>query len=302
MSYEQFVREVESVIRRLTEGSLQISIHTSIKNNGYERKGITFSEKGTNVSPTIYLEEYYAKYIQGASLERLAQQILEVYDKVRIERSWRDDRIQDYEWVKDKIIYKLVHRGRNRQLLRQIPYVLHLDLAIIFYVLVDVDEPGEQMATMLISNEHMRWWKVSAEDIYQRAVVNTEKLLPYEFCAMCVLIDEMLGYQDVDDAAWRELREQESMYILTNRIRNFGAAAMLYPGRLEMIGVYLKENYYILPSSVHELIVIPESKALPREEMGCIVKEVNETQVQPEEFLSDHVYYYDREQKKIAIR
>lgn len=302
MSYEQFVQKIESAIRGFAKESLQLSIHTSVKNNGYERKGITFSEKGTNISPTIYLEEYYAKYTQGANLEELAEQILEMYHKVRLEHSWRDDRIQDYRWVKNKIIYKLVHRDRNRQLLRQVPHVAYLDLAILFYVLVDIDEPGEQMATMLIRNEHMKWWNVSAEDIYQRAIINTERLLPYEFCAMCALLDEMLGYRDVDEEDWKELREQENMYILTNKIRNFGAAAMLYPGRLEMIGVYLKENYYILPSSVHELIVLPESKALPGEEMGCIVNEVNETHVQPEDFLSDHAYYYDREQKKIVIR
>lgn len=302
MSYEQFVQRLESAIRGFAEESLELSIHTSVKNNGYQRRGITFSEKGTNISPTIYLEEYYAKYTQGANLEQLAEQILEMYHKVRLEHSWRNDRIQDYKWVKNNIIYKLVHRDRNRQLLRDVPYVEYLDLAILFYVLVDVDEPGEQMATMLIRNEHMKWWKVSVEDIYQRAIINTERLLPYEFCAMCALLDEMLGYQDVDEEDWRALREQENMYILTNKIRNYGAAAMLYPGRLEMIGVYLKENYYILPSSVHELIVLPESKALPREEMGCIVNEVNETHVQPEDFLSDHAYYYDREEKKIYIR
>lgn len=302
MSYEQFVQRLESAIRGFAEESLELSIHTSVKNNGYQRRGITFSEKGTNISPTIYLEEYYAKYTQGANLEQLAEQILEMYHKVRLEHSWRNDRIQDYKWVKNHIIYKLVHRDRNRQLLRDVPYVEYLDLAILFYVLVDVDEPGEQMATMLIRNEHMKWWKVSVEDIYQRAIINTERLLPYEFCAMCALLDEMLGYQDVDEEDWRALREQENMYILTNKIRNYGAAAMLYPGRLEMIGVYLKENYYILPSSVHELIVLPESKALPREEMGCIVNEVNETHVQPEDFLSDHAYYYDREEKKIYIR
>lgn len=82
--------------------------------------------------------------------------------------------------------------------------------------------------------------------------------------------------------------------MLTNHLRNWGASVLLYSGRLESIGAYFKENYYILPSSIHEVIIIPESRALPREEMECVIREVNETQVQAEEFLSDHVYYYDR--------
>lgn len=301
MSYEQFVQKIMKIIQGLTSERLQLSIHTAVKNNGYERKGITFSEKGSNISPTIYLEEYYEKFNQGSDLENLAKRVLEMYRRVRLEHSWKGDTLQDYGNVKEKIIYKLVNREENQELLKQAPYVAYLDLAILFYVLVDLDSPGECMTTMLIRNEHMKWWRVTAEDIYQRAILNTEKLLPYEFSAMCLVIQEMLGSQELGEEEWEKLREQECMYVLTNHIRNCGAAAMLYPGRLEMLGVYFKENYYILPSSIHELIVLPESKALPKEEMECVVREVNETHVQAEEFLSNHVYYYDREQKKVVM-
>ncbi len=301
MSYEQFVQEIETIVRSLAEESVQLFIHTAVKNNGYQRKGITFVKQGIHVSPTIYLEEYYEKYKLGEKPEKLAEQIVEMYHRVRLECPLGEERVLDYEWVKKRIIYKLVHRGRNQQLLDQAPHVPYLDLAVLFFVLIDVDESGGQMATMLIKNEHMKWWKVPPEDIYQEAAVNTERLLPYEFSAMCAVIDEMLGYQETDEEEWKELREQESMYILTNKLRSFGAAAMLYPGRLESIGEYFKENYYILPSSVHELIMIPESRALPKEEMEGIVKEVNEAHVQPEEYLSDHAYYYDRTEKKVLL-
>lgn len=301
MSYEKFVGRVVEILGERVEAQVHLTVHTTIKNNGYERKGITFSEEGINISPTIYLEEYYEKFIRGSDVESLAEQVLKMYDKVRVKHIWGETAVQDYQNVKERIIYKLVNQERNEEMLSQVPHADFLDLAVLFYVLVDIDEPGGQMAAMLIRNEHLTWWKVTAEEIQRQAEANTERILPYEFSAMCMVIEEMLDDKDLDDEEWRKLREQESMYVLTNHIRSGGAAAILYPGRLEAIGAYFKENYYILPSSIHEVIIIPESRALPKEEMECVIREVNETQVQAEEFLSDHAYYYDRVKREITV-
>ncbi|MDO4313362.1 MAG: DUF5688 family protein [Eubacteriales bacterium] len=301
MSYEQFVETIRRTIQDLVDDNVKISIHRTVKNNGYEREGITFSEQGNHISPTIYLEEYYEKFNRGYDVKILAEQVIAMYRKVRTEKPRAAESLQDYESMKDRIIYKLVSREKNQELLKQVPYVAYLDLAVLFCVLIDMDTSGDCMTTMLVRNEHMDWWHVTVEDVYQSAVMNTEKLLPYEFSALYLMIQEMLGDWDLAEKEWKERQEQEGMYVLTNCIRNGGAAAMLYPGRLEMLGAYFKENYYILPSSIHELIVIPESRALPKEELECIVREVNETHVRAEEYLSNHVYYYDRERKKAVM-
>lgn len=301
MSYEQFIESMAAIIKGRIEISLDLSIHSTVKNNGYQRKGITFSEEGINISPTIYLEEYYEKFMRGSSVKELAEQVLEMYRKIRIRHSWNEVAVQDYQNIKDKIIYKLVNQERNGELLDQVPHVRYLDLAILYFVLVDMDKSGGQMATMLIRNEHLVWWNVTAEEIRRRAGMNTEKILPYEFSAMCMVIEEMLGNQEMEEEEWKKFREQENMYILTNHIRSCGASAILYPGRLQAIGDYFKENYFILPSSIHEVIILPESKALPKDEMECVIREVNETQVQAEEFLSNHAYYYDRQKMEITV-
>lgn len=301
MSYEQFIENMAAIIKGRMEISLDLSIHSTVKNNGYQRKGITFSEEGINISPTIYLEEYYEKFMRGSSVKELAEQVLEMYRKIRIRHSWNEVSVQDYQNIKDKIIYKLVNQERNGELLDQVPHVRYLDLAILYFVLVDMDKSGGQMATMLIRNEHLTWWNVTSEEIRRRADMNTEKILPYEFSAMCMMIEEMLGNQEMEEEEWKKFREQENMYILTNHIRSCGASVILYPGRLQAIGDYFKENYFILPSSIHEVIILPESKALPKDEMECVIREVNETQVQAEEFLSNHAYYYDRQKMEITV-
>ena len=99
-----------------------------------------------------------------------------------------------------------------------------------------------------------------------------------------------------------EDEKQDVMYVLTNSLRNYGAACLFYPHVLEMVGEMLKEDYYVLPSSVHEVIIVPESKALDADEMSEMVVEINETQVEPEEVLSDHAYFYQRDSKKLMAR
>ena len=136
-------------------------------------------------------------------------------------------------------------------------------------------------------------WGETMEGVYRRACRNTRVLLPDEFQTMRAVIEELTGME--------ETGKEDRMYILSNEIRSYGAAAILYEGRLERIGDYLKENYYVLPSSVHEVIIVPESEAPAQAELSRLVKEINETQVDPEEVLSNHAYYYDRKQKKLQI-
>lgn len=205
----------------------------------------------------------------------------------------KEDWIYEFPGVKNKIVYRLINREKNKKLLSEVPYMPWKDLAIVFYLLLEMDEHQMQQAAMLIKKEQLEWWNTSTEDLYQNAMLNTEKLLPYELTNMYALLTEMLGVEEIED----HLTAEESMYVLTNQMRSFGAAAVLYPGRLEMLALYLKENFYILPSSVHEMIILPESGALPKEELNAVIQEINGSQVNAEEYLSDHAYYYDRVRK-----
>lgn len=301
MSYEEFIREMMEIIGRSAGEGLSLSVHRAVKNNGCRREGILFREEGRSVCPTIYLEEFYEQYRNGREADMVAAAILAVYREVRVEQGQKGEELKDYSLVKERIIYRLVSRSRNEQLLPHTPYAEYLDLAILFYVLADLEGRGNGISTMLIRNEHLNWWGVTAEDICRRAHQNTRRLLISEFRPMCAVIDEMLDLFEEEEEVWKERCRQESMYVLTNHIRNCGAAALLYPGQLEEAGRFFGESYYILPSSIHEVILIPESKALSREEMEWVVREVNETQVHEEEYLSDRVYYYDREAEKIIL-
>lgn len=297
MSYEQFVEQMEAKLRSSLDGGRSLGVRQVTKNNGKKRKGIVFSEPGINVSPTIYLEEYYERYKRGYSFEQLAAQIMCLYSHVRMGHSWEGEFVTKYANVRAKLIYQLINREKNRDLLAQVPYIPYLDLAIVFYVLVDMKE-DDRIATMLVRNEHLGWWKVTREEIYEEACANTRRLLPEEFTTLYALL---AGVEGEDLSPDLDETKGYSMYILTNCIRNFGAAAVLYRDVLKNIGEYLKEDFYVLPSSIHEMIIVPDSSAPSWRETAMIVKEINETQVREEEVLSDIPYHYKRKEGRLRL-
>lgn len=297
MSYEQFVQEIETRIQKKVGDNRKVHIHTAIKNNGRIRRGLTFVEKGINVSPTIYLEEYYERFVRGGNVEMIAEQILQLYKSVRVHHSWEPECVKEYESVKDHIIFRLINGKANEYLLNEVPHLPFLDLAIVFYVLVELDDEGERMATMMIKNEHLEWWGKSAEELFQISLQNAEMLLPSELTSMLVVIEELVPVWERPEVT----EEDDYMYVLTNNRRSFGAGTILYPERLKAIGMYLKESFYVLPSSVHEVIILPESRAIEKDELQQIVYEINHTQVPDEEILSDNVYYYDIKENKLQM-
>ena len=278
MTYYQFIHAVEEKIKKEVKEERKISVHTNIKNNGVKRTGIMISENGINISPTIYLEEYFQQFKRGYPLELIVKDILSLYEKIRFQNSWKEgEKVKSYDFVKGRVIYRLVNRERNRKLLEDVPY----------------KEYG--MASMLVRREHLKMWKVSEEDIYYRACKNTQKLLPYDFSTMRSVIMELLEIG-------REIEEQTGkMYILSNVMRSYGACAMMYPDLLRKIGEELEENYYILPSSVHETIIVAESEAPGKEELCEMIEEINETQVEEEEVLSNRAYYYECDTGKLLF-
>lgn len=292
MTYDQFVARIkERVIKEVTD-SVTVTVHTAVKNNGTIRKGLTLTEHGINIAPTIFLEEYYQRFQRGMPEEQAAAEILKLYAGVRFDRSWRADRLRRYEDVRDRIVYRLVNREANASLLKEVPYREYLDLAVIFYVMVEVDEYGT--AAMMIRKKNQELWKVSEEELYRQAHKNTRRILPEEFCSMQAVLMDAAGEEGEGNASG------DMMYVLSNRLKSHGAAVLLYENCLEEVADRLSCSYYVLPSSIHEVIITPDRHIFSFRELSEMVQEINETQVEPEEVLADHAYYYDRSKKKLT--
>ncbi len=303
MEYQKFLCVVEKEMNQKLKGGVTASIHKTVKNNGKVRRGIVIENPRVNISPTIYLEEFYERFCNKESLESIVKDVMSFYESVKYEESWDTANVENYDAVQDKIVFKIIHTKRNEELLATVPHINLLDLSIVFYVLLEVKKDGT--ATMLIRNEHLKIWRIEENELFPLACENGQQLLPAQILTMQETIEELANPEQKRP---RNLLEEpkevfrDAIYVLTNSIRSFGAGCIMYPGLLEKVGLLLGENYYILPSSVHEWILVPESKGLDPEKMNMMVQEVNKTQVEEEEQLSDHIYFYERKKKQLMIR
>lgn len=287
---EEIQKEVKEENGDLYGKNMVVEMHTNLKNNGKELVGITIREAGINVAPTIYLEEFYRKMEEGEEISSIIKNIIMEYKKVRFQKSWNIEEFREYDRLKERIAYKLINLEKNKKFLEDTPYMQYLDLAIVFYVIVEVTDQGS--ATMIVKNSNLVEWRIDILTLYQQAMINVEYLLPARFQTMTSVISEIMDINCEDVS-------EESMYVLSNTRRNYGAACILYPDKLKEIATYLDSDYYVLPSSVHEVIIIPEQEYLVKEEMEKMVCEVNETQVSEEEILSNKVYCYHRESERL---
>lgn len=290
--YSEYVEEVREAVERETEN--RVVIRKINKNNGLVLDGLTIISDEVNIAPTIYLNGYYEDYLSYGAVA-VAKRIIEIYEANKPQESVDISFFMDREKVSPRIKMKLINYEKNKELLEKVPHIRFLDLAIVFMVVLK-SNCNNDLASILIHNNHLDFWNMDAEDLYKLAMENTAD--DYQIVSMRSIVTEYMGEEMADlFFAGDEIK----MSILTNLQKLQGAVGMLHK---ETLNRYMKETkadkVWIIPSSIHETLLIPCDLMPNTEYVKGMVKEVNATQVQPEEILSDNVYVYDGNEITIA--
>lgn len=291
MNFKAFTDSITQLLQEKMGEDCTITVTKVLKNNDISLTGVVIMEEYDSISPTIYLEEPYRQYQDGASLEEIVEDITAVYDKHAHNVNLDMDFFRQYEAVEERIYHKVINYEKNRKLLDDVPYFRWHDLAVIFYYAME--EAAFGRASILIHNNHLDMWGQPAEVVYRTACRNMKQHMPDLVLPMWRLLEDTMGIR---------MEESESsmpLYVLTNRERIFGASAMLYSDKVRKLAEELNTDLLILPSSVHEVLLLPDDKAQDYDFYRQMVSEVNRTQVDPEEVLSFNLYRYDREKAEI---
>lgn len=299
MRLEEFAEEVLKGVEEKMGGILKVRIVPSEKNNGVTLTGITAFRVGSSGGACIYLDSYYEDYCDSCiTLDGVAE---DVYDKLMEHCNDLDGvdmrLLWDWEAVKANIHAKLVNREMNSEFLKRVPYREFLDLAVIYFVTVDGLLESVNGA-FTVSDRNMEIWKKGEDDLYQSAVSNMRLDGNPVFEDMEEIIRSIMPEAIPDFAVG--ISEYRS-YVLTNRRKIFGAVELLDGETLKKISDKLGGNFIVLPSSVHESIIIPADGAASYQELADMVTDINVSVVSIEERLSDHVYLYEREEGILKI-
>ncbi len=285
---DSFLNQIREELEKRIGTDVKIKMQEVRKNNNVIYYGLIMQKAEHNIAPTLYLNHFYEMYQQGAGMEEILQRILEAYEGGEVKESIDMDFFCRFDEVKERIAYRLINAERNKELLEQIPHILFLDLAICFYYAFSHERLGEGM--ILIHNSHMDMWGADTKALKHLAEENTKRLFPPTMVSMKMLFTELLEEEGAPE-----------LYVLTNEKKCQGAAAMLYPNILEEMADKLGGNFYILPSSIHEVILLKERGDERAKDLRSMILEANSTQVATEEVLSDYPYYYDAKEKKVTV-
>lgn len=298
---QDFVEQTEEALRKAVGSEADVSVQKVCKNNGIILTGVSIFGQERNVSPTVYLESYYGQYLQGESMEEILEEILSCFREHDPWLSFDTGFFVDYELAKEHIAYKLISREKNEKLLEEIPYIPYLDLAITFFCKIEHEELG--CGAIQIRNEHMWMWGVTGEQLLEDAKRNMRTLYPELVCTMPELLKSVEKEQEVPQEMIEEVEKAKeiAMYVVTNAYKSYGAAVMLYEGIFDGLSERLKSSLAILPSSVHELIVLPVRSKEEAASLRDMVHEINTTRVEPEEVLTDSVYYYGQDARTVTL-
>lgn len=284
--------------------SVECHVVEQRKNNDVPMVGICFRMPGESVSPIIYVEPFYNEIRRGSPIPETMEKIAETAMNSReISSEMAEICIDDYASVKDHLNLALVNTKANRRMLSEMPHMEVEDLSAIFRVAVPV--PGDGMGSIKVTNELLEKWGIDKNEVFEAAVENMEQnaapvLMDME-SIMEEIISETPANENLLDYPEKKSRSSfETMYVLSNASRNNGASAILSTATMKKIGEIFPEGVYILPSSIHEVLIIPKENAPSPKELGEMVREVNRTQVAREEVLSDRIYEYDKERGKIC--
>ena len=283
MNFEDFMNYVTD--NTTVEGGL--TTREVSKNNDTKYTAFTRKDAVDSMQALVNANDMYNDYKYGDDIDNIVRKVDEIINKPSPYNI-------DFDNIEPNFVIRLVNLEKNAKRLKESGalYKEFLDLAIELRLIVSQDENG--YATCQVNKQLLEQMGIAFEDAYQIAVDKVNKEVKFN-----TMIEVMLGLGDKDFEEsielTRELENEYPMYILSNKTKINGAISMILKDRLNIICDALNvDDIYILPSSVHEVIIIPKTDSLDADVLQGIIENANETAVQDEDYLSYHPYLYNK--------
>ena len=304
LTFDEFKETVKNEVKEFLPENFHttdIKLKVFEKNNNVRLTGLII-ESACNMSPTIYIDNFYKKYQDGTDINIILQEIA----KIRMEYDVTDDfdvtTVTDFNKCRNKIMPRLIGAEENSEILKVRPHIRIEDLAVTFCI--DLGENKDGLMSVPVQFELMETWNVTADQLYEIALENLTKadigvFTPMREILFAGMLSELKEICHGDEEEARRKLDQmipdNNLWVLTNKRRVNGANMLLDRSVMEDVIKEVGTDFFILPSSIHECIILPTDSGMDSQQLEAMVCEVNETQVEKEERLSNSVYRYTLE-------
>ena len=291
VSYEEYLELVKDAVMLKT--GAKVEVKPNIKNNGVVLDGLMIMSEEDNMSPVIWLNQYYKEFLMNG-IEVVADKVIALYEEHKRNIPFDVTGLMDISKVKPLIRMGFINYKKNEQLLKEMVHRKELDLAIVFIILLETENDG-LFGTIMVRKSLFDYWKISEEALYQIAQDNIKNV--FVTTSLDAMFESIVG-----DEFDKESLPKSNLHLLTTQSEYYGAIGML---QTELLKAFMKRHHadklIIIPCSVKEVLLYPYNKddEVDKAELYATVREVNTDQVEAVEFLSNNVYMFDGESVEI---
>ena len=299
MDFENFKEKfVEDIKERLEDAGIdaKISEHTVKKlNESYE--AVTITPEDSSIGMNLPVDKFFEAYDEGRPYDEVIDKAMDIIENGMSQTpDINVEDLTDYSKMKDKLAMEVVSAETNAEMLETVPHQKMEDMAVVYRFVLSSDEDGR--ASVLVTNQMLETMGVTPEQLHADAMENAPQLKPVEIKGMTEVLAELMGVEQAEMMGVGPLApEDEQMYVASVPDKVHGAGVLAYENFMDQAAERAGGDFFILPSSIHEVLIVPDNGQMDLKTLENMVKEVNATQVAPQDKLTDSVYHYDSKEK-----
>ena len=299
MDYKNFKEQLtEDIKTKLFEQGSDVDISFSKVNKLNESyDAMTVKPEGSQIGVNVPVDKLFKAMKNGASYEDVIEKAVDSIVNGLLNKPQLDiESLSDYSQMKEKLVMEVVSAENNKEMLKNVPHKDIEDMAVVYRFVIDSDD--QSRATILATNQMLENFGITAEQLHADAMENAPRIKPAEIKGMGEVIAELMGIDKSDmNDVYPVSPEEEQIFVASVPDKVHGAGVLAYQGFMDQAAERVGGDFFILPSSVHEILIVPDNGKMGLAELEKMVREVNATEVDPVDKLTDNVYHYDSQAK-----
>jgi hypothetical protein len=297
---EQIVKDLEDYFHSKGENVSVTATRTDKLNESYD--ALIVKPEESNIGVNLRLTPMYEAYNSGAEYsEVMRNAIATLDDALGKSEQFNISGLRNYEEMKSSLVMEVVSAEANADFLQTVPHHTIEDMAVVYRFLVD--EVSDGRASVVVSNNMLATYGVSEEQLRADALANAPEIRPAVIKGMGEVLSDMMGVE-MDELVMMGMvtpEMNENMLVATVQDNIHGASVIAYQDFMDQAAERAGGDFFILPSSIHEVLIIPDRGETDSKQLETIVRQVNNDEVKPEDKLSDNVYHYDSKEKVFEL-
>lgn len=298
MEFEAFKNTIMDLVSKEVEdrGLEGISMKlTTVESPDGMTDRLMVSVDDSKMSMAFRLKEIYQSVEDGEDIDHAVYKMVNtIEDNISFVKEKEQDVksfISDYEKVKDNTYLRLI--PGDSPILKSTPHRMIEDMALVVNVHLDSFSDEHGKSCVVVTKPLMEMYGIDEAQLFADAEKNSLANEPMVFKPLLDMVKDLINSEDIPNP------EDVGIvtYIATNQSGFQGAAVAGYPDFCEKAAETIGGSFYMLPSSVHEFILIKDDGTPKAKDLNRMIKNVNETVLEPRDVLASQCYHYDAKAK-----